>query len=93
MKDVLIEKIASSKSFRDEILNSGNNILVEALADPYWGCGFPHHIAIKTNPKHFTGSNKLGELLMELRAEMRSDTSMHPILTSQSDDALFDGAI
>ena len=92
MKDVLIDKIASSKSFRDEILNSGNNILVEALADPYWGCGFPHHIAIKTNPNHFKGSNKLGELLMELRAEMRSDPSMHPFLTPQPDDTQIPGS-
>ena len=28
-----------------------------------------YHIAIKTNPKHYPGSNKLGPLLMELRSE------------------------
>ena len=77
MKNVLIEKISSSKEFRDALLSSGDEILVEALADPYWGCGLPYHIAITTNPDHYTGSNKLGLLLMELRSEMKKDPTMH----------------
>ena len=77
MKDVLREKIVSSQEFREALLNSGDDILVEALADPYWGCGLPYHIAITTHPDHYTGSNKLGLLLMELRSEMRKDPTMH----------------
>ena len=67
MREVLIAKIGSNKFFRDELLNSGDKNLVEALADPWWGCGLPYHIAIKTNPKHYPGSNKLGQLLMETK--------------------------
>ena len=74
MREVFIAKIGSNKFFRDELLNSGGHILVEALADPWWGCGLPYHIAIKTNP------NKLGQLLMERRSKMQADPSVHPLL-------------
>ena len=80
VREVLIAKIGSNKFFRDELLNSGDQILVEALADPWWGCGLPYHIAITTNPNHYPGSNKLGQLLMELRGEMQADPSAHPLL-------------
>ena len=80
MREVLIAKIGSNKFFRDELLNSGDKNLVEALADPWWGCGLPYHIAIKTNPKHYPGSNKLGQLLMELRGDMQADPSAHPLI-------------
>ena len=80
MREVLIAKIGSNKFFRDELLNSGDKNLVEALADPWWGCGLPYHIAIKTNPKHYPGSNKLGQLLMELRGDMQADHSAHPLI-------------
>ena len=80
MKSVLIAKIGSNKIFRDELLNSGDQFLVETLADPWWGCGLPYHIAIKTNPNHYPGSNKLGQLLMELRGEMQADHSAHPLI-------------
>ena len=77
MRDVLTDKIASSSDFRDALINTGDDYLVEALADPYWGCGLPYHLAITTHPDHYTGSNKLGLLLMELRSEMRKYPSLY----------------
>ena len=82
MKNVLISKIASSTKFRDNILESGDSILVEALADPWWGCGLPYHIAITTHPDFYPGKNKLGQLLMELRTEMRTAPEVHPFVAS-----------
>ena len=83
MREVLIANVGSNKFFGDELLN-GDQILVEVLADPWWGCSLPYHIAIKTNPNHYPGSNKLGQLLIELIGEMLADPSAHPLLEHTS---------
>lgn len=82
MKEVLIAKIASSNKFRDDLLNSGNKVIIEALPDPWWGCGLPYNIAVTTNPDYLPGKNNLGKLLMELRSEMRNDPLIHPFPAS-----------
>ena len=39
MKDILLAKATSVTNFREALLNSGDNIIVEVTDDPYWGCG------------------------------------------------------
>ena len=80
MKDVLISKLRTNYRFRDALLVSEDEILVEALSDKFLGCGLPYNIAITTNLLHYQGPNKLGKLLMELRSEILKNPSLYPRL-------------
>ena len=48
---------------------------MEARLDDYWGSGLTMSITATTNPKNYPGSNKLGQLLGELRRELK-DTQL-----------------
>ena len=80
MKDVLISKLRSNSGFKDALLLPEDKILVEALANTFWGCGLPYNIAITTNPLHYPGLNKLGKLLMELCSEILNNPFLYPQL-------------
>jgi ribA/ribD-fused uncharacterized protein len=61
MLAALRRKFAVTK-LRDLLLSTGDRTLVEASPfDYYWGCG-----------RDGTGKNRLGELLMQTRAELRA---------------------
>ena len=45
-------------------------------------------IAIKTNPEHYPGSNKLGQLPIELRSELQADSSAHLLLEHAGDNCV-----
>lgn len=61
MRRALQAKFAAHKSLRDLLLSTGDEEIVEnAPGDFYWGVG-----------RDGTGKNRLGFLLMELRAELR----------------------
>ena len=85
MKDVLRAKLRCSQLFRDELIKSGDKLLVEARLDDYWGSGLTMSITATTNPKNYPGSNKLGQLLGELRRELKNnqlqdeETNMEPM--------------
>jgi len=60
MMDALRAKFAQHDDLRDILLGTGDAALVEHTAnDSYWGDG--------------SGKNRLGVLLMRLRAELRPD--------------------
>ena len=62
MKKALVAKFSQNKDIRDELLATGDAKLVEdSPTDSYWGWGRDHK-----------GTNRLGQLLMEVRAELRS---------------------
>ena len=46
---------------------------MEARLDDYWGSGLIMSITATTNPKNYPGSNKLGQLLGELRRELTNN--------------------
>ena len=73
MRDVLRAKLRCSQLFRDELIKSGDKLLVEARLDDYWGSGLTMSITATTNPKNYPGSNKLGQLLGELRRELKNN--------------------
>ena len=61
MRRALRAKFAAHAELRAILLGTGDEEIVEnAPRDSYWGCGTDG-----------TGKNRLGELLMELRAELR----------------------
>ncbi len=60
MKRALLAKFSQNRAALETLLGTGNNVLVEHTArDNYWGDGGGG------------GRNRLGELLMEVRAELR----------------------
>ena len=77
---MLISKIRLISKFRDALLLSEDEILVEVLSDKWWGCGLAYHIAFTTNSLHYPDLNKLGKLLMELRSEILNNPSLYPKL-------------
>ena len=73
MKKVLLAKANSSNQFCDELLGSGECLLVESSSrDPYWGSGLSYHMTVTTHPDYYPGKNYLGKLLCEIRSELRA---------------------
>ena len=76
MKEVLTAKLQSSVDFKNYLLSTDNRILVEASPyDNYWGSGLPFNVTCTTKPECFPGKNMLGNLLCELRSDLRSNHS------------------
>jgi len=64
MRRALRAKFTQHPDLRTLLLGTGDEEIVEnAPGDYYWGCG-----------KDGSGKNRLGALLMELRAELRQET-------------------
>jgi ribA/ribD-fused uncharacterized protein len=67
MRDALRMKFAAGK-LRELLLATGDRVLIEASPfDTYWGCG-----------RSGKGKNRLGELLMQVRAELRNGGNRSP---------------
>ena len=79
MKKVLLAKAETNQQFRDELLGSGNILLVDSSAsDLYWGIRkttttHPAH-KLTTHPDFYPGKNSLRKLLCEIRSELRDHT-------------------
>jgi ribA/ribD-fused uncharacterized protein len=62
MYQAVLKKFQTHRQLHDLLLGTGDEELIEnAPSDYYWGCG-----------KDGTGQNKLGHILMRVRAELRS---------------------
>ena len=86
MKDILLAKATSVTNFREALLNSGDNIIVEVTDDPYWGCGITNQaVASSIDPTYFKGSNMLGNILMQVRSLIAKGDEH--IMSSDSDDS------
>ena len=87
MKRVLIAKADSSKQFRDELICSGNSLLVESSPnDLYWGSGLYYHLTQTTHPDYYPGLNKLGKLLCEVRVLLRNKISSSSVPAKALDE-------
>jgi ribA/ribD-fused uncharacterized protein len=65
MYQACLKKFQTHAEVRELLLSTGDEELVEnAPGDYYWGCG-----------KNGTGLNKLGNILMRVREELRQETS------------------
>jgi hypothetical protein len=66
MRKAVRRKFEAHADLRERLLGTGDEKLVEATTDDYyWGCGTDG-----------TGKNRLGQILMEVRAELRA--AAHP---------------
>ena len=74
MKDILISKFTQHPDLKDLLLKTGTKKLAEANArDNYFAIGLPiTHPDVLDTTKWSENGNKLGEILMELRHELRS---------------------
>jgi ribA/ribD-fused uncharacterized protein len=69
MREALRAKFTQHAELRTLLLGTGDAILVEhTKKDRYWGDG-----------GNGTGKNRLGQLLMELRAELRTELANSPV--------------
>ena len=69
MKTVLTVKWAFCRPF-DRALRASKAKFVVCGYNGFWECGFNYRIARVTSPDKFTGRNKLGEILEEMRANI-----------------------
>lgn len=71
MYDVLMCKFSNNKEAKEELINSGNKILVEASPyDKIWGCGIGVDDDDVLQEENWTGENRLGEVLMKVREDI-----------------------
>ena len=75
MEDVLEAKFDYVADFQDELLKSGNVVLVEATLNRFWAAGLFEEKAAKCKPEYFPGQNFLGKLLMHLRNKYCSNNN------------------
>lgn len=72
MFNALFAKFSQTSYLKQYLLSTGEDEIVEASRDPFWGCGIPlsrgKAVLVKAN---WTGQNKLGKLLMEVRQALR----------------------
>lgn len=61
-------KFGQNQDAANYLKSTGNKILVEGSPyDNVWGCGIRFTDALIQNPRNWTGQNKLGKILMEVR--------------------------
>lgn len=61
MRTAVLAKFKQNEEIRDVLLATGKSMIIEKTTnDYYWGCG-----------KDGTGKNMLGEILMEIREQLR----------------------
>ena len=71
MSKALFEKFTQNPDLREYLVETGDMMLAEASpSDRFWGIGADLGKVASGNGQ-FTGKNKLGELLMELRTQLR----------------------
>ena len=70
MKRIIKSKADQVPEVKAKLLSTGDNIIAEAVvSDTYWSCGLSKEAAANTDPAHWPGKNRLGQLWMEVRDE------------------------
>jgi ribA/ribD-fused uncharacterized protein len=68
MRRAVLAKFETHADAREELLSTGDELLIEkTTTDHYWGCGSTG-----------TGKNRLGRILMEVRATLRARERANP---------------
>ena len=67
MKELLEAKYKQCEVFRNTLLSTEDDILVEATRDLKWACGLDPDTAKITDPHYWPGQNLLGAMLMDMR--------------------------
>ena len=72
LKEGMLAKFNQVTELKEYLLNTGDNCLVEASLDRFWGCGRPLQDNRVFNQEKWRGKNKTGQLLMEVRETVLS---------------------
>ena len=70
MREILDAKFTQNKDIRDMLISTGSVYLIEGSTDSYWGAGRKLHSKALLEG-HWNGLNRLGEMLVELRVDLR----------------------
>jgi ribA/ribD-fused uncharacterized protein len=74
MKRALLAKFSQNANLRRALVRSGTQILVEGSPyDPVWGSGLSLWHPDAAYPSRWPGANKLGQLLMAVRDDLREE--------------------
>jgi len=77
MKQIVRAKFTQNLELRKKLVDSGDKILANADArDKFWGVGTSATTAIAKDPSKWKGENRLGKMLMDLRTELRAESSV-----------------
>ncbi len=72
MKKGLLAKFSQNEDIKEILLSTGDNILAEcAPRDLKWGIGYSVGSPAVQDPSKWRGQNKLGQVLMNIRDELR----------------------
>ena len=75
-RDGLRAKFMQNPLLLHALVSTGNKLLVESSKDNIWGNGIPLFRWDCLQCKHWSGTGKLGEILMEIRDGCKETTSM-----------------
>ena len=64
MKDILLAKANSCDIFKQTLIATNSNKIVEATNNLYWGCGLTPDLAATTDSNFYKGKNTLGKILV-----------------------------
>lgn len=67
MEQLLLEKFDTSVTFRNALLETGQNIIAHSVPDIFWGTGLSPELSKCVDPAHWPGENKFGEILTKIR--------------------------
>jgi len=70
MYNLLKEKFCPGSPLAKSLLETGDAMLVEATTDQFWGAGMEYKDLMRGTSVCFSGANKLGLLLMQVRREL-----------------------
>ena len=70
MREILDAKFTQNKDINDMLISTGSVYLIEGSTDSYWGAGRKLHSKALLEV-HWNGLNRLGEMLVELRVDLR----------------------
>ncbi len=75
-----MEKFSQNPLLKQELLSTGNKFLAEASPyDKVWGIGLRDDEQNSKNPQQWQGANKLGYVLMMVRAELQKENGFRPV--------------
>ena len=73
MKKAAKEKFRTPR-LKKKLLNTGDKKIVEATRNKTWACGLSFNDKSILDSNYYTGENLMGEILCEIREELRAET-------------------